>query len=94
MIVVYHYANDFAHYPCNEAEVKDAIAKGLYRQVCIVYTNDLEYAYSLTQNIADSWTNGDEVFTGLEGCRSTMIGDLLEKNGDMFWVDRIGFKAI
>jgi hypothetical protein len=94
MITVFHFSNDYVSSPWSEDEVRNGLTNGWYKFVAKVDGDDLENAYALTQNIEDSWTKNAGVSTILDRCRSSMVGDILVKDGDMFWVARIGFEPL
>lgn len=84
-----------------------AFEDGFYKHVADVDSDDLEYLYKATQNgvLSDSWSqeppewikpvaksvshHGEEY-----GLRSTSIGDIVEKDGNMYVVANIGFKKM
>lgn len=65
-----------------------------FSKVADIDTDDLDEAYSLSQNVTASWACNNEVKSDLKQCRSTSMGDILEKAGEYFIVDMFGFKKI
>lgn len=84
----------------NADQIQRAVADrkaGHYRLVAEVATDDLDLAYQLTNSIDCSWWENPGVvqhFEG-EGCRSTSVGDVLEKSdGALYVVCTFGFAAM
>ena len=81
---------------------KNFIEYGLTRDInnlelqCVaeVDTDDLDDAFAQTQNINWPWPQNEAVKTRLQQCRSTSIGDVLEKDGSHYVVDIVGFTKI
>lgn len=88
MIKVIHN-NDFI----NSAFTEKVEAAKL-NEVAVIDTNDLNEAFTLTQNINSSWTVLPQVKTDLKECRSTSAGDVLIKDGKFFLIAIAGFKKI
>ena len=59
-------------------------------------TDKLELAFKLTNSIEDAWYNNKEItkmFDG-DGCRSTMVGDMVLIGNEKFKVEPIGWSKI
>lgn len=93
MIKLYHYSGDVSK---------------VYLPVAEIASDDLEYAFKVTQNgaVSDSWSQippehvkplGDGyhlVNHRRYGYRSSMVGDRFELNGVMFECSSVGFKEV
>ena len=52
-----------------------------------VEADSLEHAYTLSQNLEETWNKN-------EPCRSTSIGDVIRFKNDLFLVHDFGFKKL
>ena len=77
-----------------EPQIVGALDSGLYKKVAQVDTNDLEVAYSKTNSIDYHWSDNPEVKEFGSRNKSTSVGDLAEKDGVLYYVASIGFKAL
>ena len=91
MIAVYHQrrAHEFAL--MWEPGEGNAPFPKHYELVALVDTNDLEEAWELTNHVDSDWTKGDKVLVDNDGERSSMVGDVFERNGWFGVVDMAGF---
>jgi len=57
---------------------------------------DLNDAYHLTQNIEESWAQNTDskVKAKCDECRSTSVGDVMEKDGVFYVVASFGFDVL
>lgn len=91
----------------NPEDFLSAMDNGLYEHVADVEGLDLEYIFAATQNgvMTDSWSrlppenikpvNATFIHNGEElGFRSTSVGDVLDDDGTLYYVDRFGFKEL
>ncbi len=78
MIKVYHNPNFFNYYMSNAVDINELCL------VTTVETNNLEEAYSQTQNEEYPWNPDCPM-------RSTSVGDVLELEGKMYIVDSCGW---
>lgn len=67
-----------------------------YEEVAVVFADNLEYAYRMTNSIDERWYESDDIDIVVAecakyGCRSTSIGDFLKVNDDYYVVDSCGF---
>jgi predicted transcriptional regulator len=77
-------------------------AGGAYQKIAVVNTDDLNVAYEQTNNIEDLWVKNAmilETFNlvevkGVKGARSTSMGDIMEKDGELYVVAMMGFEKI
>lgn len=68
--------------------VKAAWIEGAYKQVCELRNDlSLDDAFHVTQNIEKSWDPA-----GIH--RSTSVGDVIEKDGELFAVASFGFEKL
>jgi len=97
MIQIWQYHCNFSHSPYTMEEVKTAIYNSKYKHVATYFDDNMSNAYCLTQNFDHSWVETEEDLLSVKvegGCRSTMIGDIMIKNGVIFMVDRVGFTEL
>ncbi len=91
MIRVYHVKNP-------RFLASTAVKMNDLHPVAEVNTHDLEMAWRLTNTIEYPWIDNERVkFLGRhhgDGCRSTSVGDVLERDGKFFIVDSWGFKPV
>ena len=69
---------------------------GAYQPVATIDVDSLSAAWRLSNNVEESWIDNPEIVNryGNErryGRRSSMVGDIMEKDGELFVVERIGF---
>lgn len=64
-----------------------------YELVAEVDTNDVEYAYKLTNHIDCPWWENREV-KAIKQTRSTSVGDVLEVNGKFHRCEMAGWIAV
>jgi hypothetical protein len=95
MIKIY-FNSEFINDDYDEEEIN--IITGELTHVANVDTNELEYAYELSQNMnIEGWLNNDNVDKVCEDSRirSSSMGDVFEtENGDRYKISLIGFKKI
>lgn len=66
-----------------------------YKAVAKVDTDDLDHAWQQTNHIDHSWTDNTDVETQGDGpFRSSMVGDVFEKDGVYYMVVAMGFEAL
>ena len=71
-----------------------------YHPVAEVQVEQLESAYHLTNTIEMMWVDNDGVKFlgspqhGMDGCRSTSVGDILERDGKFYMVQSLGFAPV
>ena len=103
MIQVYHAKNP-------TFVIRDGFVPNVIRDfahVANVYAEDLNVAYQLTNSIHRAWTDNDKDVAflgspdhGMEGCRSTSVGDVLVKRDQdtgtyiTYLVSSVGFKQV
>lgn len=101
MVTVYHMKEaairkDGFAFICHSVEqalqAMEAFESGKYAKVGEVDTDNLEEAFSATNNIDDSWTKNAGV-RSLAGSnvRSTSAGDIMEKDDTFYVVGGFGF---
>ena len=88
MIRVFHKIDSDYWTPSKEFVAKE------FRAVAEVETDDLDKAFNLTNTIEVGWWENAGVKALVDRTRSTSIGDVMERDGEFFTVDRIGFKKI
>lgn len=79
------------------ASAKRRWGSGHYRLVARVYTDLLEQAYMLTNNVDKDWWLNNEVQAkfNAKGCRSTSVGDIIVDNeGYKHLVATVGFHRV
>ncbi len=81
------------------AQVKAAWEANEYKAVAIVcdqHGDDLDTAFTLTNNIHEAWTANEGVITlgPKHRQRSTSVGDLMEIDGKFHVVAGVGFKEL
>jgi hypothetical protein len=76
------------------------LTAGLYQCVALVVTDDLDFAYEVTNHIDRAW-NDPELAIGRgvipaspDRQRSTSVGDILVKDNEYFVVASFGFKSL
>lgn len=95
MIKVYHAINPTFHV----GEVVGLMKLSEFYHVADVATNDLDYAYMLTNSIDSNWwDNAPVTFKGspqhgMDGCRSTSVGDVMLLDGTYYVVASCGFEV-
>ena len=99
MMINHNKLRDYNCYDVNETVEK--YNKGYFNKVAEVCTDDLEEAYSMSQNREGCWHNDDYVIsyaTKHEETRSTMVGDVFIKgegiNKEYYVVAGCGFKRL
>jgi len=84
----------------NDAIIKQLTDKGLFERAAVVIfpegaeATNLEAAFETTQNIEDSWTDHKHVIAITDRPRSSMVGDVMVKDGKPFVVAMMGFKPL
>ncbi len=82
----------------NLNDIVDKFNKGLFLEVAEVAGTKLEVAYKGTQNLEQSWDNNEGVQRTpnleIEYTRSTMVGDIVERNGVYYAVAGCGFNEL
>lgn len=66
--------------------------QGVLCPVAKVYTDSLDYAFSRTQHNYSPWTYNENLYAEPGTHRSTMIGDVLEHDGDRYEVTAFGYR--
>jgi hypothetical protein len=91
MIKVYHNSQvvQFMVEPTLES-----LKKGYFEYVAEVETEDLDQAYTDTNNIDKAWSTNTNVKAVRRENRSTSVGDLLEKESKFFLVLDEGFREL
>lgn len=78
----------------DKAQAGVAWRKGEYTYVADVEGDDLEEAFSKTQHLATEW-QANEGVTATEGSkRSTSVGDIVVKDGQLYFVASFGFEQL
>lgn len=54
----------------------------------------MDYAYCVTNNITDSWAKNEGVKAYAIPCRSTSMGDLMQRGSKIYVVDVMGFREL
>jgi len=95
MITVFHNPKfvDLAFSRDIVADFQAAQMETSLEKVAEVQTEDLDEAYQDTNHIDRPWHDNESV-TLIKKSRSTSIGDVMERNGERFIVDKIGFKRL
>ena len=62
-------------------------------KVAEVDTDNLDVAYEKTNHIDSLWFSNKEVIV-FKKSRSTSVGDFLEKDGELYIVEMVGFQKI
>lgn len=84
----------------NDAIIKQLTNKGLYERAAVIVfpegadATNLEAAFESTQNIEDAWTDHKHVIAITDRPRSSMVGDVMIKDGKPFVVAMMGFKPL
>lgn len=66
-----------------------------YKLVAEVNTDDMDFAFEMTNSIENYWGDNEDVEDFTTGCRSTSVGDLMQNSlGQMYFVSNFGFKLI
>jgi hypothetical protein len=79
---------------------KDTVGLDELYHVANVKTNNLEEAFQRTNTIYHNWWEDEVEFLGspqhgMEGCRSTSVGDVLQtEDGTYYTVAFVGFRPI
>jgi len=66
-----------------------------FELVAEVLTEELNEAYELTNSVRSNWfenKNGMKIKVYKTLCRSTSVGDVMEKEGVLYYVDNFGFE--
>jgi hypothetical protein len=76
---------------------KTAFEGDCYKLVAEIDADNLEYAWRYTQHLDEAWN--EDPATGIKPTgegpfRSSAVGDLIEKDGEFFYVHSFGFKAL
>lgn len=87
------------HADITSGDLKAATAgfsEGAYKHVATMGDElNLEDAFRLTNHIETEWQQNPEVTpAGDDGQRSTSVGDLIEKDGDVYMVAGFGFEKL
>lgn len=95
MIEVYHNS-EFIMYGTRliGGEKIESIPENVLVKVADVDTDNLDIAFTLTNNIDIPWTENKKVIPACENLRSTSMGDVLIKEGIAYLVLDTGFKDI
>ena len=89
---IYHYRG--CNQPRTPGEVKDAVERDEYVKVAVVQCHSMDEAFTLTQNIDQSWTTNPEIEmhpNALGPFRSTMPGDMISSLFELYIVGTRGF---
>lgn len=87
MVTVYHNKEFMFKKP-------EEIDKSLLTKVAEIEINDLETAFELTNHIDKPWTENDKVTPLVSNPRSTSAGDVMEIDGQFYFVASTGFTKI
>ena len=94
MIKVFHLTTASRHdYPLTDLEASKRWLAGGYEPVAEIDTDDLEIAWFHTNHIDKPWWEDSKVNL-IKQSRSSMVGDVFERNGDLYRVRAAGFSEI
>jgi len=87
MITVYHN-HDFLMYIIDPSKI------GWLTKAAIVETEDLQEAYTSTNNIDAPWSENKNTRATTFSLRSTSAGDVLEQDSKFYVVESCGFREL